>query len=90
MFVSAQIFGHEIRAVIDSGATINFISLAGMTKYGLKVESHNTILELNDGTKVLSRGRAVNVPIVTDSYTFNTDLTVTSLLHNVDLVLGMT
>ena len=72
--------------VIDSGAMRNFVSLAGVMKCGLKVESHNTFLELGDGTKMSSRGRAVDVPIVTASC----DLAVCSLLHNVDLVLGMT
>ena len=61
-----------------------------MTKCGLNVESHSTFLELRDGTKVLSRGRAIDVPIVTAGYSQKTDLTVCSLLHNVDLVLGMT
>ena len=90
LVVPARIFGHEIHALIDSGATRNFISPAGVTKCGLNVESHNTFLELGDGTKVLSRGRAVDVPIVTAGYSQKTDLTVCSLLHNVDLVLGMT
>ena len=90
LVVMVQIFGHKIRALIDSGATQNFISPAGVTKCGLKMESHNTFLELGDGTKVLSRGRVVNVPIVTASYLQKTDLTVYSLLHEVGLVLGMT
>ena len=90
LVVPARIFGHEICALIDSGATRNFISPTGVTKCGLKVESHNTFLELGDGTKVLLRGRTVDVPIVTAGYSMKTDLTVCSLLHNVDLVLGMT
>ena len=53
--VPARIFGHEIRSLIDNGAARNFISQAGVTKCGLKVEPHNTFLELGDGTKVLSR-----------------------------------
>ena len=57
---------------------------------GLTVESHNTFLELGDGKKVLSRGRAVDVPVVTSGYTMRTNLTVSSLLHGVDVVLGMT
>ena len=32
------------------------------------VESHNTFLELADGKKVLSRGRAINVPVVTSGF----------------------
>ena len=90
MVVPARIFGREIRALIDSGATRNFISPAGVTQCGLTVESHNTFLELGDGKKVLSRGRAVDVPVVTSGYEMKTNLTVCSLLHGVDLVLGMT
>ena len=90
LVVPARIFGHEIRALIHSGATRNFISPASVTKCGLKVESHNIFLELGDGTKVLSQGRAVNVPVVTAGYSMKIDLTVCSLLHNVGLVLGMT
>ena len=90
MIVPARIFGREIRALIDSGATRNFISPAGVTQCGLTVESHNTFLELGDGKKVLSRGRAVDVPVVTSGFEMKTDLTVCSLLHGVDLVLGMT
>ena len=56
LVVSVRIFGHEIRALIDNGATRNFISPAGVTQCGLTVESHNTFLELGDGKKVLSRG----------------------------------
>ena len=48
------------------------------------------LLELGDGTKVLLRGRAIDVPIVTSGYSQKTDVTVWSLLHDVDPVLGMT
>ena len=87
LIVPARIFGHEVRALIDSGATRNFISPAGVTKCGLTIESHNTFLELGDGKKVLSRGRAVDVPIVTSGFTMKTNLTVSNLLHGVDVVL---
>ena len=53
------------------------------------MESHNTFMELGDGKKVLSWGRAVNVPVVTSGFKMKTNLTVTNLLHGVDLVLGM-
>ena len=90
LIVPVRVFGHEIRALIDSGASRNLISPAGVTKCGLRVESHNTFLELGDGKKVLSRGRAVDVPVVTSGYTMRTNLTVSNLLHGVDVVLGMT
>ena len=61
-----------------------------MTQCGCTIESHNTFLELGDGKKVLSRGRTVDVPVVTSNYTMKTNLTVCSLLLDVVIVLGMT
>ena len=90
LVVPARIFGHEVRALIDSGTTRNFISPAGVTQCGLMIESHNTFLELGDGKKVLSRGRAVDVPIVTSGYTMKTNLTICNLVLDVDVVFGMT
>ena len=90
LVVPARIFGHEICALIDGGATRIFISPARVLQCGLTVESHNTFLELGDGKKVLSRGRAVDVPVVTSGYTMRTNLIVSNLLHGVDLVLRMT
>ena len=90
LVVPARIFGHEVRALIDSSAMRNFISPARVTNCGLTIESHNTFLELGNGKKVLSRGRAVNVPVVTSGFTMKTNLTVNNHLHGVDVVLGMT
>ena len=90
LVVPVWIFSHEVRALIGSGATRNFISLAKVTQCGLTIESYNTFLELGDGKKVLSRGRAVDVPAVTSSYMMKTNLIVCNLLHDVDVVLGMT
>ena len=56
LVVPARIFGHEIRALIDSGATRNFISPTGVMQCGLNIESHNTFLELGDGKKVVEPG----------------------------------
>ena len=90
LVVPARIFGHQVRALIDSGTTRNFISPAGVTQCGLTIESHNTFLELGDGKKVLSWGRAVDVPVVTSGYMMKTNLIVCNLLFDVDVVLGMT
>ena len=43
-------------ALIDSDATQNSVPPARVTKCGLSVETHDTFLELGDGTKVLSWG----------------------------------
>ena len=46
-------------------------------------------MELGNGEKILSRGYIPDVPVVTAGLTVKTGLTVTNLLHDVDLVLGM-
>ena len=85
-----QIHGHEFRGLIDGGSSRNFISLSCVTQSGLKSENRDTFLDLGNGTKVLSRGHVLNIPVVTAGFTNKLDLTVTSLLHEVDPVLGMT
>ena len=90
LIVPARIFSHEVCVLIDSSATRNFISPAGVTKCGLTIEPHNTFLELGDGKKVLSRGRVVDVPVITSGYMMKTNLIVCNLLLDVDVVLGMT
>ena len=52
------------------------------------VKEH-TFLELGDGQKVLSRGKVLDVPVVTAGLTTKMDFTATSLLHDVDLILGI-
>ena len=56
---------------------------------GLMGEPQDTFLELGSGQKFLSRGFAPEAPMVIASLTVRVGLTVTSLLHEVDLVLRM-
>ena len=58
-------------------------------KVGLKGLPRDVFLELGNGQKYLSRGYVPDVPIVTAGLTVKMGLTVTNLLHEVDLVLGM-
>ena len=51
LVVPDRILGHVMRALIDSGATRNFISPADATRFGLKVESHNTFWNLVMGQR---------------------------------------
>ena len=89
LVVTARINGHSVRAMIDSGATRCFITPACVTAVGLKGKPQDTFLELGNGQKYLSRGFVPDVPVVTASLTVRMGLTVTALLHNVDIVLGM-
>ena len=88
--VPVRIQGHEYRALIDSGATRSFISPACITETGMKTRKSNTFLELGNGSKVLSKYEAMEIPVVIAGRTFSIDFTVSDLLHNVDLVLGIT
>ena len=89
LVVTARINGHPVRALIDSGATRCFSTPSCVTAVGLKGQPQDTFLELGNGQKYLSRGFVPHVPVVTTGLTVRVGLTVTSLLHEVDLVLGI-
>ena len=89
LVVSTKVYGKEVKTLIDSGATRCFVTPSCVTRVGLKGISQNTFLELGNGQKYLSRGYVPDVPLVTAELTVRVGLTVTNLLHEVDLVLGM-
>ena len=89
LVVTARINGHPIQALIDSSATRCFVTLACVTAVGLKGQPQDTFLELGNGQKYLSRGFVPDVPVVTAGLTVRVGLIVTSLLHEVDLMLGV-
>ena len=89
LVVTARINGHPVRALIDSGATRCFITPACITAVGLKGIPRDIFLELGNGQKYLSRGFVPDAPVVTAGLTVKVGLTVTNLLHEVDLVLGV-
>ena len=60
-----------------------------ITAVGLKGQPQDTFLELGNGQKFLWRGLVFDVPVVTAGLTVRVGLTVTSLLHEVDLVLDI-
>ena len=87
--VTAWINGCLVRALIDSGATRCFVTPAYITVVGLKGKPQDTFLELGNGQKFLSRGFVPDVPVVTAGLTVKIGLNATTLLHEVDLVLGI-
>ena len=78
-----------ICALSNSGATRCFVNPSCIAAIGLKGTPKDIFLELGNGQKYLSRGFVQNVPVVTAELTVRVGLTVTNLLHEVDLVLGM-
>ena len=87
LVVTARINGHSVCALIDSGATRCFVTPACVTAIGLKGTTKDILLELENGQKYLSRGFLPDVLVVTIGLTVRLGLTVTNLLHEVDLVL---
>ena len=87
LVVSTKIYGHIVKALIDSGATRCFVTPACVTTYGLKAKPRDVFLELGNGEKFLSRGFIPDVHIVAAGLTIKLGLTVTNVLHEVDLVL---
>ena len=87
MVVIASIYEHLIWVRIDSGATIWFMSLEVGIPLEIETAKDYTFLELGDGQKILSKGKSVNIILVTSDLPFHLDLTITSLLHDVDLIL---
>ena len=75
--------------MIDSGETGCFVTPSFMARVGLKGIPRDVFLELGNGEKCLSRGFVPDVPIATAGLTVKIGLTVTNLLHEVDLVLGI-
>ena len=49
----------------------------------------DTFLELGNGQKILSKGKVVNAHVGTGGIVGRYDFTVTKLLHQVDVVLGL-
>ena len=89
LVVPTKVYRKEAKTLIDSGATRCFVTPSCVTRVGLKGISQDTFLELGNGQKYLSQGYVPDVPIVTAGLTVKVGLTVTNLLHEVDLVLGM-
>ena len=90
LVVPVCIHGREYRALIDSGATRSFISPACINETGMKTRKNNMFLEWGNGSKVLSKYEAMDIPVVIAGRTFKIDFTMSDPLHNVDLVLGIT
>ena len=89
LVVTARINRQSVRALIDSGATRCFMTPTCVTAVRLKGIPRDVFLELGNGQKYLSRGYVPDVPVVTAGITITIGFTITTLLHDLDLVLGM-
>ena len=89
LIIPIRIFGKGFHALVDSGFSRSFISPSAVDRAQLQCKPCDTFLELGNGEKILSRGLVPSVPIVTGGICTKMNLTVTKLLFDVDVVLGV-
>ena len=89
LVVPVNINGHSCRGLIDNGATRCFISIDMVKKYSMTCQAEDTFLELGNGQKILSKGKVVKAHVGTGGIVGGFDFTLTKLLHQVDVVLGL-
>ena len=87
--VPASVHGRKLIALIDSGASRCYMSPHTAAHCDLKLEKETMYLELADGSKIQSTQKASDVKCQVGKSVCRVTFTVTKLLHNVDLVLGI-
>ena len=87
--VSISVAGRRCVALIDSGASQSYISPEIVTLCELQCSPTLIHVELADGSKVRSIQQTQAVPCIVGNSICQTTFTVTKLLSNVDVVLGM-
>ena len=90
LMVEIRVFGKVARALIDSGASRCFVSPGAVLRLGLHSIQEPCMLELADGQKILTNGKVPNALVQVASSTARVNMTVSPLLHNVDIILGVT
>ena len=75
LVVSTKIYGHTVKALIDSGATRCFVTPTCVMTCGLKAKPRDVFLELGNGEKFLSRGFIPDALVVTAGLTVKIGLT---------------
>lgn len=86
--VPLKINGHQLTALIDSGASKSYIKQECVAPLGLDFVPMVSYLELADGTKLMSPGKCNNVHLYIGTILATVPLTVTKLLDDVHLILG--
>ena len=87
--MSASINGRRLTALIDSGASRCYMSPNTAAQCDLKLEKETMYLKLADGSKIQATQKASNVRCEVGKSVCKVTFTVTQLLHDVDLVLGI-
>ena len=87
--VTVSVAGRELIALIDSGASQCYMSPDAVAICELDCQPAEIHLELADGSKVQATQQTLAVPCTVKAAVCNVSFTVTKLLRNVDVVLGI-
>ena len=87
--VTVSIGGRNCIALIDSGASQSYMAPATVARCELACEPALLHLELADGTKIKSTQQTQFTNCVVGEAVSKIRFTITNLLSNVDVVLGM-
>ena len=88
--IKIQIQGRTYVALVDSGASRNYASPKAVVLWELPGTPDVVHLELANGSKIRSTQKIPGVMCTAGKIVSYEDFTVTKLLHNIDVVLGMT
>ncbi|OMH81079.1 Retrovirus-related Pol polyprotein from transposon [Zancudomyces culisetae] len=86
--VTVEIFGQEVKTILDTGAACSVATPELVENWGLEVEQDSSQMIITaDGSKHASLGKVLDVPIRIGKQIFNADLTVMER-HDQSLILG--
>ena len=88
LFVDAKLNGKDVRIMLDTGATHNFVTEQKAKELGLNYVASNTMLKTINATPTFVHGFAMKVPIDLGDWTGLTDFTIAPM-DVFDVILGL-
>ena len=88
LFVDAKLKGKNVRIMVDTGATHNFVTKQKAKELGLNYVASNTKLKTVNATPTSVHGFAMKVPIDLGDWTGLTDFTIAPM-DVFDVILGL-
>uniref|UniRef100_A0A3Q7EX39 CCHC-type domain-containing protein n=1 Tax=Solanum lycopersicum TaxID=4081 RepID=A0A3Q7EX39_SOLLC len=88
LFVDAKLNGKDVRIIVDTGATHNFVTEQKAKELGLSYVASKTKLKTVNATPTTVHGFAPKVPIELGEWTGQTDFTI-ALMDAFDVILGL-
>ena len=89
LVVSGRIYGKDVSILIDSGATRCYVHHTSVERLRLHTMAHESLLELADGTHMISSGKCPQVPLSLQNQVFKLQCTVAPLFGSLDIILGI-